>query len=178
MWTHIVVIPIENVCDRLEKITFKRILPKMKISIRFFHPFFNQQEAEEAARAKANRAIAREEQAAARAEAAANAAAEAAANIMDSPSDFSCHSYELYVEQEKVNFDNNKEMIRSIESMSEHKAKIFPNNHSAKVRKVSAVSFLKVFEVIWHTWHRLRNFFNHKNLILRPLVWVLKFKLS
>ncbi|XP_015185095.1 PREDICTED: sodium channel protein para isoform X2 [Polistes dominula] len=83
------------------------------------------------------------QQAAAR-EAAAAAAAAAADQIVKSPSDFSCHSYELFVGQEKGNDDNNKEKIsiRSIESVSEHRIKQINNNHNAasKVRKVSAVS--------------------------------------
>ncbi|XP_061935171.1 sodium channel protein para isoform X19 [Apis cerana] len=96
-------------------------------------------EAEEAALAKENKLAA---QAAAR-EAAAHAAVTAADQIVKSPSDFSCHSYELFVGQEKGNDDNNKERmsIRSIESVSEHRVKQI-NNHTTttKVRKVSAVS--------------------------------------
>lgn len=98
-----------------------------------------QQEAEEAAIAKQNKL---EAQAAARDAAA--AAAIAAEQIVKSPSDFSCHSYELFVGQEKGNDDNNKEKmsIRSIESASDQRHKQINNNHSAanKVRKVSAVS--------------------------------------
>lgn len=102
------------------------------------------QEAEEAALAKENKAAAREAAAAAR-EAAAREAAVAAEQIVKSPSDFSCHSYELFVGQEKGNDDNNKEKmsIRSIESVSDQRhLKQINNNHSAanKVRKVSAVS--------------------------------------
>lgn len=97
------------------------------------------QEAEEAALAKENKLAA---QAAAR-EAAAHAAVTATDQIVKSPSDFSCHSYELFVGQEKGNDDNNKERmsIRSIESVSEHRVKQI-NNHTTttKVRKVSAVS--------------------------------------
>lgn len=74
-------------------------------------------------------------------------------NMAKSPSDFSCHSYELFVGQEKGNDDNNKEKmsIRSegLESVSEmHQRQ--PSAPSAiassttasatKVRKVSAVS--------------------------------------
>ncbi|XP_031365062.1 sodium channel protein para isoform X12 [Apis dorsata] len=96
-------------------------------------------EAEEAALAKETKLAA---QAAAR-EAAAHAAVTAADQIVKSPSDFSCHSYELFVGQEKGNDDNNKERmsIRSIESVSEHRVKQI-NNHTTttKVRKVSAVS--------------------------------------
>ncbi|KAG7205597.1 hypothetical protein KM043_007563 [Ampulex compressa] len=96
-------------------------------------------EAEEAALAKENKLAA---QAAAReAAAAASAAAE---QIVKSPSDFSCHSYELFVNQERGNDDNNKERmsIRSIESVSENRVRQINNNHSAanKVRKVSAAS--------------------------------------
>ncbi|XP_048512260.1 sodium channel protein para isoform X30 [Athalia rosae] len=96
-------------------------------------------EAEEAALAKENKLAA---QAAAREAAAAAAAAD---QIVKSPSNFSCHSYELFVGQEKGNDDNNKERmsIRSVESVSEHRVKPPNNNHSSasnKVRKVSAVS--------------------------------------
>ncbi|XP_015109194.1 sodium channel protein para isoform X1 [Diachasma alloeum] len=95
-------------------------------------------EAEEAALARENKIAA---QAAAREAAAAQAAADA---IVKSPSDFSCHSYELFVGQEKGNDDNNKERmsIRSVESISEYRVRPINNNHSAaaKVRKVSAVS--------------------------------------
>ncbi|KAK2588265.1 hypothetical protein KPH14_004294 [Odynerus spinipes] len=97
-------------------------------------------EAAEAQLEKENKLAA---QAAAR-EAAAVAAATAADQIVKSPSDFSCHSYEFFVGQEKGNDDNNKEKIsiRSIESVSEHRIKQINNNHSAasKVRKVSAAS--------------------------------------
>ncbi|XP_066584602.1 sodium channel protein para isoform X5 [Prorops nasuta] len=104
-------------------------------------------EAHEAALAKENKLAARAEAREAAAEAAreaAIAAATAADQIVKSPSDFSCHSYELFVGQEKGNDDNNKERmsIRSIESISEHRIKQINNNHNAasKVRKVSAVS--------------------------------------
>lgn len=113
------------------------------------------QEAEEAAAAKAAKLEAHAAAHAAQAAAAA-AAAEAENNMQNmakSPSDFSCHSYELFVGQEKGNDDNNKEKmsIRSegLESVSEmHQRQ--PSAPSAiasgtiasanKVRKVSAVS--------------------------------------
>ncbi|XP_052563391.1 sodium channel protein para isoform X34 [Culex pipiens pallens] len=75
------------------------------------------------------------------------AAAAAAANpeIAKSPSDFSCHSYELFVGQEKGNDDNNKEKmsIRSegLESVSEITRTTAPTATAAgtaKARKVSA----------------------------------------
>ncbi|CRK91925.1 CLUMA_CG005540, isoform B [Clunio marinus] len=97
-------------------------------------------EAEEAA---ANR------QAKIEAHAAAAAAAAQAANepdhIAKSPSDFSCHSYELFVGQEKGNDDNNKEKmsIRSegLESVSEITRTTAPTAlASAKARKVSTTS--------------------------------------
>ncbi|XP_058457325.1 sodium channel protein para isoform X40 [Malaya genurostris] len=75
------------------------------------------------------------------------AAAAAAANpeIAKSPSDFSCHSYELFVGQEKSNDDNNKEKmsIRSegLESVSEITRTTAPTATAAgtaKARKVSA----------------------------------------
>lgn len=72
------------------------------------------------------------------------AAAAAAESIVKSPSDFSCHSYELFVGQEKGNDDNNKERmsIRSVESVTEYRVRQINNNHNGanKVRKVSAVS--------------------------------------
>ncbi|XP_044010866.1 sodium channel protein para isoform X12 [Aphidius gifuensis] len=96
-------------------------------------------EAEEAALAKENKLAA---QAAAREAAAAAAASDA---IVKSPSDFSCHSYELFVGQEKGNDDNNKERmsIRSVESIGEYRLRQINNNHTNaanKVRKVSAAS--------------------------------------
>ncbi|KAG8036982.1 hypothetical protein G9C98_004304 [Cotesia typhae] len=95
-------------------------------------------EAEEAALAKEQKIAAH---AAAREAAAAAAAAE---SIVKSPSDFSCHSYELFVGQEKGNDDNNKERmsIRSVESVTEYRVRQINNNHNGanKVRKVSAVS--------------------------------------
>jgi hypothetical protein len=65
--------------------------------------------------------------------------------IAKSPSDFSCHSYELFVGQEKGNDDNNKEKmsIRSegLESVSEITRTTAPTAlASAKARKVSTVS--------------------------------------
>lgn len=63
-----------------------------------------------------------------------------------SPSDFSCHSYELFVGQEKGNDDNNKEKmsIRSegLESVSEMQRPTAPSagTMASKVRKVSTVS--------------------------------------
>ncbi|XP_061507101.1 sodium channel protein para isoform X38 [Anopheles gambiae] len=92
-------------------------------------------EAEEAAAAKAAKLEAQQ------------AAAAAAANpeIAKSPSDFSCHSYELFVGQEKGNDDNNKEKmsIRSegLESVSEITRTTAPTATAAgtaKARKVSA----------------------------------------
>lgn len=92
-----------------------------------------------------------------RANAAAAAAAAAAAtndpeNIARSPSDFSCHSYELFVGQEKGNDDNNKEKmsIRSegLESVSEMTRTRAPTaiasgtTATKPVRKVSAVSII------------------------------------
>lgn len=114
--------------------------------------YLNSQEAEEAAAAKAAK-LEERANAAAAAEAAA-AAAEAAANNPDnmakSPSDFSCHSYESFVGEEKGNDDNNKEKmsIRSegLESVSEMQRPTAPTAYSAasKVRKVSTVSIAYV----------------------------------
>lgn len=92
-------------------------------------------EAEEAAAAKAAKLEAQ----------AAAAAAAANPEIAKSPSDFSCHSYELFVNQEKGNDDNNKEKmsIRSegLESVSEITRTTAPTATAAgtaKARKVSA----------------------------------------
>ncbi|XP_065082841.1 sodium channel protein para isoform X34 [Ochlerotatus camptorhynchus] len=92
-------------------------------------------EAEEAAAAKAAKLEAH----------AAAAAAAANPEIAKSPSDFSCHSYELFVGQEKGNDDNNKEKmsIRSegLESVSEITRTTAPTATAAgtaKARKVSA----------------------------------------
>lgn len=61
-----------------------------------------------------------------------------------SPSDLSCHSYELFVGEEKGNDDNNKERIsiRSDggDSLSEQRSRL----NASKVRKVSAVSIFSV----------------------------------
>lgn len=100
------------------------------------------QEAEEAAAAKAAKLEAQ----------AAAAAAAANPEIAKSPSDFSCHSYELFVGQEKGNDDNNKEKmsIRSegLESVSEITRTTAPTATAAgtaKARKVSAVSIGTAF---------------------------------
>ncbi|XP_058837805.1 sodium channel protein para-like isoform X2 [Topomyia yanbarensis] len=92
------------------------------------------------------------------------AAAAAAANpeIAKSPSDFSCHSYELFVGQEKSNDDNNKEKmsIRSegLESVSEITRTTAPTATAAgtaKARKVSAgVTTLQKVGVL-HTYIQL-----------------------
>ncbi|KAL3289573.1 hypothetical protein HHI36_022987 [Cryptolaemus montrouzieri] len=100
-------------------------------------------EAENKAQEKANRAEAR----AAAAQQAADEAAGAAAAIeghtgfVKSPSDFSDHSYELFVGQEKGYDDNNKERISirsdGLDSVSEQRR--IPTNPN-KMRKVSAAS--------------------------------------
>lgn len=62
-------------------------------------------------------------------------------DIVKSPSDFSCHSYELFVGQEKGHDDNNKEKmsIRSdgLDSVSEQRR---VHTNPTKLRKVSAAS--------------------------------------
>jgi voltage-gated sodium channel type II alpha len=64
--------------------------------------------------------------------------------IAKSPSDFSCHSYELFVGQEKGNDDNNKEKmsIRSegLESVSEIRTAPTALASAKQARKVSTVS--------------------------------------
>lgn len=103
------------------------------------------QEAEQQAVAKQAKIDAHAAAAVARGHAAAEAA-EAAAHpdMAKSPSDFSCHSYELFVGQEKGNDDNNKEKmsIRSegLESVSEMHRPTAPSTMASKVRKVSTVS--------------------------------------
>ncbi|CAH1103074.1 unnamed protein product [Psylliodes chrysocephalus] len=99
-------------------------------------------EAEKAAQAKQDRADARAA-AAEEAREAREAAlhAENCPDIVKSPSDFSCHSYELFVGQAKGHDDNNKEKmsIRSegLDSVSEQRR--IPTNPT-KMRKVSAAS--------------------------------------
>uniref|UniRef100_T1GH96 Voltage-gated Na+ ion channel cytoplasmic domain-containing protein n=1 Tax=Megaselia scalaris TaxID=36166 RepID=T1GH96_MEGSC len=95
-------------------------------------------EAEEAAAAKAAKLEARAAQALADAEAALHP------EIAKSPSDFSCHSYELFVGQEKGNDDNNKEKISlrsdGLESVGEMQKTHAIYASSTKVRKVSTTS--------------------------------------
>ncbi|XP_055302529.1 sodium channel protein para isoform X17 [Sitodiplosis mosellana] len=101
----------------------------------------------EAEQAAANKQAKIEAHAAAAA-AAAQAAVDAAnqPEMAKSPSDFSCHSYELFVGQEKGNDDNNKEKmsIRSegLESVSEMQRPTAPSTGTmaSKVRKVSTTS--------------------------------------
>lgn len=105
------------------------------------------QEAEEAAAARQAKIEAHAANAAAAAAAAAEPPPE---HIAKSPSDFSCHSYELFVGQEKGNDDNNKEKmsIRSegLESVSEITRTTAPTAlASAKARKVSTVSMRECF---------------------------------
>lgn len=109
------------------------------------------QEAEEAALAKENKLAA---QAAAReAAAAAAAAAVVAEQIVKSPSDFSCHSYELFVGQENIEDNKEKMSMRSIESVSEQRHRQINNNHSAnKVRKVSAVSIRLAIDFLYRVF--------------------------
>ncbi|XP_076261230.1 sodium voltage-gated channel paralytic isoform X19 [Rhynchophorus ferrugineus] len=96
-------------------------------------------EAEKAAQAKQDRADARAAAAEEAARAAAAGAAAGSTDIVKSPSDFSCHSYELFVNQPKGQDDNNKEKmsIRSegLDSVSEQRR--IPTNPT-KIRKVSA----------------------------------------
>ncbi|KAJ8937407.1 hypothetical protein NQ314_011893, partial [Rhamnusium bicolor] len=103
-------------------------------------------EAEKAAQAKQDRADARaaaaeEAREAREAAAAAALAGDVDPDIVKSPSDFSCQSYELFVGQAKGNDDNNKEKmsIRSegLDSVSEQRR--IPTNPT-KMRKVSAAS--------------------------------------
>ncbi|KAF7287458.1 hypothetical protein GWI33_001426 [Rhynchophorus ferrugineus] len=98
-------------------------------------------EAEKAAQAKQDRADARAAAAEEAARAAAAGAAAGSTDIIKSPSDFSCHSYELFVNQPKGQDDNNKEKmsIRSegLDSVSEQRR--IPTNPT-KIRKVSAAS--------------------------------------
>lgn len=98
------------------------------------------QQAEEAALAREQKKAAHEQRVADRAAAAAAAAAappDSSNGVPKSPSEYSCHSYELFVEQEKGNLDDNKEKmsIRS-DTLSQGKHSLQSN----KIRKVSAVS--------------------------------------
>ncbi|XP_048517744.1 sodium channel protein para isoform X1 [Dendroctonus ponderosae] len=96
-------------------------------------------EAVKAALAKQNRADARAAAAEEAARVAAGGAPAGSTDIVKSPSDFSCHSYELFVNQPKGQDDNNKEKmsIRSdgLDSVSEQRR--VPTN-PIKKRKVSA----------------------------------------
>nr|QLB38373.1 Nav5-1 [Apolygus lucorum] len=98
-------------------------------------------EAEEAAQARENRraahAAAHADRAAERA-AAAEAAAEAAeaGSMAKSPSDFSAHSYELFIGQEKGNVDDNNREKMSIRSDSLSQGR--PATAGSRNRKVSA----------------------------------------
>nr|QLB38370.1 Nav8-1 [Apolygus lucorum] len=100
-------------------------------------------EAEEAAQARENRraahAAAHADRAAERA-AAAEAAAEAAeaGSMAKSPSDFSAHSYELFIGQEKGNVDDNNREKMSIRSDSLSQGR--PATAGSRNRKVSAAS--------------------------------------
>lgn len=83
--------------------------------------------------------------------AAAQAALDHAEHIAKSPSDFSCHSYELFVGQEKGHDDNNKEKmsirsegLESVNEMSRPSGMVAAGSTASKVRKVSAVSELPV----------------------------------
>ncbi|XP_075226668.1 sodium voltage-gated channel paralytic [Lycorma delicatula] len=92
-------------------------------------------EAEEAAAARESRRAAHAAAAAANAAAAAHAAE--GGSVAKSPSDFSCHSYELFVGQEKGNMDDNNKEKMSIRSDSLSQGRPATGN---KARKVSAAS--------------------------------------
>lgn len=79
--------------------------------------------------------------------AAAQAALDHVEHIAKSPSDFSCHSYELFVGQEKVNDDNKEKMSIRSEGLEPVNEMSRPQGAStgsttSKIRKVSAVSEL------------------------------------
>lgn len=117
--------------------------------IEFGLNFLTLQEAEKAAQAKQDRADARAAAAEeAREQAAAAALAEAGGDIVKSPSDFSCHSYESFVGA-KGQDDNNKEKMsihsEGIDSVSEQRR--IPANPT-KMRKVSAVSVLIFINIL------------------------------
>lgn len=73
-----------------------------------------------------------------------------------SPSDFSCHSYETFVGQEKGNDDNNKEKMsihsEGLESVSEMQrpAHSAIASSTSKGRKVSTVSMRNAFYMHVH----------------------------
>lgn len=95
------------------------------------------QEAELAAQAKEKKREARAARTAER-EAAAEAALEAG-SVIKSPSDFSAHSYELFIGQEKGNIDDNNREKMSIRSESLSHGR--PNTAGSRGRKVSVVCF-------------------------------------
>ncbi|XP_014251562.1 sodium channel protein para isoform X9 [Cimex lectularius] len=99
-------------------------------------------EAEEAAQAKENKRAAHAAAHAAAANAAAAAAAAAAeadgASVAKSPSDFSAHSYELFIGQEKGNIDDNNREKMSIRSDSLSQGR--PTTGGSKSRKISVAS--------------------------------------
>ncbi|XP_066904493.1 sodium channel protein para isoform X5 [Halyomorpha halys] len=96
-------------------------------------------EAELAAQAKEKKREARAARAADR-EAAAEAAAEAG-SVIKSPSDFSAHSYELFIGQEKGNIDDNNREKMSIRSESLSHGR--PNTAGSRGRKVSVLPMRK-----------------------------------
>lgn len=91
------------------------------------------------AAAKEKKREARAQRAADREAAAELAAAEAeAGSVVKSPSDFSAHSYELFIGQEKGNIDDNNREKMSIRSDSLSQGR--PNTAGSRNRKVSVVS--------------------------------------
>lgn len=116
-----------------------RLIWNLKISA---DGFSCSQQAEEAAQERDQKRADHEARVAERAEKAAAAAAgidhnSTANSVVKSPSEYSCHSYELFVGQEKGIVDDNKEKmsIRS-DTLSQGKQSVQSN----KIRKVSAVS--------------------------------------
>lgn len=125
-----------------------KVIVSKKVSIKvifcvvsvFKNFYFYEQQAEEAAQAREEKKVAHDTRVAERAERAAAAAANEANrsnSIAKSPSEHSCHSYELFIGQEKGVVDDNKEKmsIRS-DTLSQGKQSLYSN----KIHKVSAVS--------------------------------------
>ncbi|KAL1117949.1 hypothetical protein AAG570_004262 [Ranatra chinensis] len=94
-------------------------------------------EAQEAAEAKENKRAAKAAAAQAAAQAAMQAQSGGGGGVAKSPSDFSAHSYELFIGQEKGNVDDNNREKMSIRSDSMSQGRY---SNTSKTRKVSAAS--------------------------------------
>lgn len=125
------------------------------------------QEAEQKAAARADKQEAREAHAREQA-AAAEAAAYAEAHPAKSPSDFSCQSYELFVNQERGNQDDNTRERMSLRSdpfqdsvstQPTHKPATEQHHDSRRPRKVSMVSIAAPTPTSSRQWFNARAYF-------------------